>query len=183
MADTDKTRVTAAEFRALPETNQPTELIEGEIIMAPAPRDKHQEVVGKLHLYLAGLKLGGALRVSPSDVHLDEVNAVQPDVFWVSDDSPRCRLGDDDYWYGAPDLVVEVLSPSTEAKDRGVKFRLYEKHGVRELWLVQPQTPFIEVYKLKGEAFERLGLFVMKDTFTSGVLGDKIVALKSIFGN
>lgn len=76
----------------------------------------------------------------------------------ASGQSP-CRLGEDGYWYGAPDLVVEVLSPSTAHKDRGVKFDLYEKHGVREYWLVDPEGRYVEVYRREGERFDRAGVF------------------------
>jgi Uma2 family endonuclease len=182
MADIEKTGVTAAEFRALPETTQPTELIEGEIVMSPAPKHLHQRIAFRVARYIDDQAPKGETVIAPSDVYLDDVNAVQPDVFWVSADNPRCALGDDDYWYGAPDLVVEVLSPATEAKDRGAKFRLYEAHGVRELWLVQPQTPFVEVFTRQNKQFGRQGLYEPKDTFTSAVLGNKIVALKSILG-
>lgn len=142
--------------------------------MAPAPRDKHQAFVGSVHLFLAALRLGGYLRLAPSDVYLDGANALQPDVFWVRAGSTACTLGDDDYWYGAPDLVVEVLSPATEAQDRQRKFHIYERHGVRELWLVQTTEPFVEVFTLADGTFTRLGLFQPGATFDSPALGKPV---------
>ncbi len=83
----------------------------------------------------------------------------------------RCRLGEDGCRYGAPDLVVEVLSPSTAHKDRGVKFDLYEKHGVREYWLLDPEGRYAEVYRRERERFDRVGVFGPGQSWASGVLG------------
>src|SRR5688572_12099576 len=132
----DKTIVTAREFLELPETNVLTELIKGEIIVAPSPEDRHQKASGKSHIYLVQLVSGGELRYAPADVYLDAITVVQPDLFWVSPNS-ICHLVNGKYWRGAPDLVIEILSPSTTRRDRGIKFDLYEKHGVREYWLME----------------------------------------------
>ena len=79
-------------------------------------------------------------------------NAVQPDVLWNSPAS-RCVLVDDAYFRGAPDLVVEVLSPSTALRDKQTKFRLYEKYGVREYWIVEPTAQYVEVWALVEAKF------------------------------
>jgi Uma2 family endonuclease len=135
------TRVSPEAFRQLPETMEPIELIDGEIIVRPSPVNKHQEIIGDTYVFLSVLIRGhvieGEVVVSLMDVWLGD-HCVQPDVFWVSGPESRCQLGEDGYWYGAPDLVVEVLSPSTAYRDRGVKFRLYEEHGAREYWLIDP---------------------------------------------
>ena len=95
MAETVRERITIEEFLQLPETNTPSELIQGELIVSPAPIHAHQRIVGKFFLYLTQLTgkstLGGEVVVSPSDVHLDNENVVQPDVFWVSGADSRCR--------------------------------------------------------------------------------------------
>lgn len=156
-----------AAFLALPETNLPLEYIDGEITVSPSPVDSHQDSILAVAAYLKMLfpNAAGTLRIAPLDVHIDNANTVQPDVFWVSADNPRCRLSEDGYWYGAPDLVVEVLSPGTARRDRGVKFRLYEQAGVREYWLID--ADYVEVYRLVDGKFERVGVFGEGEAFVT----------------
>ena len=174
MADMTKTRMTAQEFMELPESNQIIELIDGEAVMPPSAVDGHQKASSRTHGYLFQLLKVGELRYSPMDVYFDEHNYVQPDIFWVSPDNDHCHLVDEKYWHGAPDLIIEILSPSTEERDRDDKFNLYQKHGVREYWLVEPEAKFIEVYVLLNGKFERLGVFGRGKTFESPVLGAKV---------
>src|SRR5574337_148219 len=144
MAQPVHTRLTAAEFARLPESNLPTELINGELIEMNAPKDIHQKVAGQLVLLLAQAAPGGELRFSPSDVYLDDLNVVQPDLFWVSGPRSPCKLGEDGYWHGAPDLVIEIFSEGTVLRDRREKFLLYQKFGSREYWMVDPSGSYIE---------------------------------------
>src|SRR5262245_39140678 len=116
-----KTQMTLEEFMALPESNLPIELINGELVVSPTPKNPHQQTVLATAIYLNSIVPGGTLVISPMDVHLDKKNVPQPDVFWASGPDSKCKLGKDGYWHGAPDLVVEVLSPSTEKRDRGAK--------------------------------------------------------------
>jgi Uma2 family endonuclease len=129
-----QTKMTAAEFLQLPETTEHIELIDGEIVVAPSPRDSHQYTGFESAKYIERIAPHGRIRVSPIDLHLDESNVVQPDVMWNGPDSP-CVLIDDAFWQGSPDLVLEILSPSTALRDKREKFRLYEKYGVREYWI------------------------------------------------
>lgn len=183
------TRMTVAEYQALPESNRHMELIHGELIttgdeaMSPAPKDAHQKTVLAGIICLAQRIPGGSLRTAPTDVHLGLDTVLQPDIFWVSDTNNLCQLGADDYWYGAPDLVVEVLSPSTALRDRGVKFNLYQQHGVREYWLVDSEARFVEVYHLKKDTFVRAGIFGAADTFNSSVLNGASIPTAALFGN
>jgi Uma2 family endonuclease len=157
-----------AAFLALPETNLPLEYIDGEAAVSPTPVKSHQDSVGAVYKFVDANFRGGEAQIAPLDVHIDNANTVQPDVFWVSADNPRCRLGEDGYWYGAPDLVVEVLSPGTARRDRGVKFRLYERAGVREYWLID--ADYIEVYRLVDSKFERVGVFGEGEAFVTALI-------------
>jgi len=170
MATPERIRMTVEEFKQLPETNLPTELIDGELIVMPAPKDDHQKLILPIGSYLRQIVPGGEVRVAPTDVWLGE-DCVQPDVFWVSGPESKCKLGEDGYGYGAPDLVVEVLSPSTAYRDRRTKFNLYQQHGVREYWLADPEGQYIEVYFLESGNFVRQGAFGKVDSFISPVLG------------
>jgi Uma2 family endonuclease len=181
MVDTTQTRLTAAEFAQLPETNTPTELIDGEVVMTPAPKYVHQKVVLALAKLIEQMGAGGVTCIAPIDVYLDEANVVQPDVLWASGPESRAQLGEDGYWHGAPDLVVAVLSPATARYDRSEKFRLYEKHGTLEYWLVDPEAEYVEVWRREEGGFQRQGVYGPGDAFKSTVLGGKKADLKKIF--
>ena len=174
------TRMTAAAFLQQPETNLPVELINGEVMMSPTPVPAHQRAVGRIFKLLDSLIPDGEVFVAPLDVYLDEANVVQPDVMWVAEKSACTIL--DSYVQGAPDLVVEVLSPSTARHDKSTKFRLYEQYGAREYWLVDPQAEFVEVWQRENEDFALSGVFGPGDTFDSPALGKSIDANR-IFGD
>lgn len=165
-----KTQVTFAEYAALPESNQIIELIDGEIVVNP-PLDVHQKILWQIVAALMPLLKKGEARFAPTSLYLDDRHSFEPDLFWVSETNDRCALGADGrFWHGAPDLVVEILSPSTAYHNRGIKFELYEQYGVREYWLVDPEAQFVEVYRRGAERFERIGVYKADQTFTSTVL-------------
>lgn len=175
-----KAGTTAAEFLAMPETNQPVQLLGGEVIMTPAPTIRHQLLAARAFEAIRRVAEGGTTLFSPVDVRLDEANVVQPDVMWVAPES-ACQPVEDRYWQGAPDLVVEVLSPATARADRGVKFALYEQHGAREYWLVDPAAEYIEVWRRAGDRLERQGVYGPGESFVSAVLGEKTIEGDAIF--
>ena len=82
----------------------------------------------------------------------------------------------------APDLIIEVLSPATASDDRGLKYDLYEKNGVREYWLVDPDAHYVEVYVNRNGHFNRQGVFVEGKSFTSEVLGGRAIEVDRLFG-
>ncbi|RLB87728.1 MAG: Uma2 family endonuclease [Deltaproteobacteria bacterium] len=123
------------------------ELIDGEAYnMTPAPTTRHQVVVGSLYFLLRSLLAGKPCRgfVAPIDVVLSEHDVVQPDVFVVCDEKKITEAN----IQGAPDVVIEVLSPTTALKDRREKKRLYEKYGVKEYILVDPAGCYVERFLL-----------------------------------
>lgn len=177
-----KIRVTFAEYAALPESNQIVELIDGEIVMNP-PRDKHQFTLWQIVATVSTLMKEGQARFAPTGLHFDDGNSFEPDLFWVSPASTRCVLEPDGrFWHGAPDLVIEILSPSTASNDRGIKFETYEQSGVGEYWLVDPEAHFTEIYRHDGEKFERQGVFKPTQPFTSAVLGGVTIDSSGWFG-
>lgn len=141
--------------------------------MPPAPLLGHQSISTILLRVLFPIIKTGELHHAPTDVKLGE-NGLQPDIFWVAPDNDQCIPVDGKYWQGAPDFVIEILSPSTAKRDRGTKFDIYEKHGVREYWLVEPNGQYLEVYVLTDGAFVRQGVYDAADTFTSPVLQHEI---------
>jgi Uma2 family endonuclease len=172
MADQVKTYMTAQEFLELPETNLPVQLLNGEVVAMTAPELDHQDVVGNIFVLFKQIAktLGGKAYVAPVDVYFDELNVPQPDVVWVAPDS-KCQAEGTKRLKGAPDLIAEVLSPSTARLDKRVKFRLYEKYGVREHWIVDPRDQLIEVWQHKGGHFVLLDAYGRDETFNSALIG------------
>lgn len=181
MAQAIRERITAAEYVLMPETNLPMELIDGEVIQMPSPFTVHQDISLRLLNAIQKVMPGGKIYYFPLDVNLDEYNIVQPDIFWVSGPQSLCKPGEDGWWHGAPDLVVEILSQGTGLRDRREKFQLYEKHGSREYWLAEPGQGYVEVWILTDGRFRRLGVFGATDTFESPTLGGAKIELKGIF--
>jgi len=182
-----KLRMTAEGYKTLPESNLHAELISGELIihegkdgMSPAPKDEHQATSFILAAFLLQFFPARELRAAPTDVYLVEENVVQPDIFWVSAASGRCARQADGYLHGAPDFVIEILSPATAQLDRGVKFDLYEQCGVLEYWLVDPDARFVEVYRRENDRFARQGLFPEGKTFKSIILNGASVKVADL---
>ena len=153
------------------------ELIDGEaFLMSPAPLVEHQEVAGEVYYQLRNQLDGQPCRpyIAPVDVRLprkDEADAaidtvVQPDILVVCDPRKIDRRG----VRGAPDWVLEVLSPSTAAHDQIAKRRTYERAGVREYWLVHPGDRTLTVYLLDNGQYGRPEIYELKDATPIGVL-------------
>jgi Uma2 family endonuclease len=172
MAEQVNIRMTADEFLQLPETNLPTQLLDGEVIEMPAPELLHQDCVGSIYVIFrqAAKALGGKAYVAPVDVYFDELNIPQPDVMWLAPNS-ACQPVGSQRLSGAPDLIAEVLSPGTAHIDRRRKFRLYEKYGVREYWLVDPRDQLVEVWQHIEGRFVLLDVYAASETFTSSLIG------------
>jgi Uma2 family endonuclease len=131
------------DYEALPD--QPRcELLFGRLYVMPSPTVLHQTVLQLLWEHLRGIarSAGGRAFVAPLDVALADHSVVQPDVIYVAAERLeilRTRIE------GAPDLLVEVLSPGTARRDRGEKLSLYARSGIREYWLVEPESRQIEI--------------------------------------
>jgi len=139
------------DFRALPEGTL-AELIRGELFMSPAPVTLHQQISRDVFLalvsYVGVRQNKGELLYAPCDVYLDEIsNVVQPDIIYVSPGSNAVIKPDG--LHGAPDLVIEILSPSNQAHDLSVKKDLYEQFGVREYWIISPDSKVCTGFALK----------------------------------
>ena len=122
------------------------------VMMSPSPRFRHQRVVGEMHRQLANFLKGKPcdVLVSPFDVRLDAAGkddtVVQPDITVICD---RSKI-DDKGCNGPPDLVIEVLSPATSRRDRLIKFNLYQRMGVREYWIADPETSTVAAHLLEN---------------------------------
>ncbi len=190
LAVKDNRRHTYGEYLTWPEwpLGERYELIDGvAYAMTPAPSRSHQRLLGELFREIAqALEQSGCeVNIAPFDVRLPDhdeadeaiVNVVQPDLVVVCDpaklDERGCR--------GAPDWIVEVLSPSTAAHDQIRKLALYERHGVKEYWLAHPTDRVVTVYRLEEGRYGRPEIHEMNGRVTARCCGvevdwDRVVA-------
>jgi Uma2 family endonuclease len=142
------------EFRQLPSDGKRYELVCGEVHVTPAPATRHQAIVqnlaGNLWPHVIKNHLG-EVWTAPLDVRLSGETALQPDLVFIS--NARAGIIQENWIAGAPDLVVEVLSPSTATYDRATKLPLYAEAGVPEVWLVDSQAKTLEVLKLQRKKY------------------------------
>lgn len=147
-------RVSYADLEGWPEDGRRYELYDGEVYVVPSPIPLHQMVSARLHLALDDYtrRHGGIVLYAPLDIVLTDYDVVQPDLLLFT--RARQHLVDPRrVTRHAPDLAVEILSPSTAGNDRGRKLQLLARHGVREYWLVDPDAVAIEVYELAGSHY------------------------------
>jgi Uma2 family endonuclease len=175
----EKFRMTADEVFELPESNNLIELLDGELIVSPPPLVIHQRLIGDTYVLLRQIVPNGTVFLAPIAVYLDDDNVPEPDIVWVAANS-KCVVTEKRL-EGPPDLIVEVLSPGTARRDRKDKFNLYEKYGVREYWMFEPQEQYAEIYRLENNAFVRQGVYGPDESFVSAALGDKTVDLSNLF--
>ena len=169
MAPQTATRMTYEEFMALPEEEgKHYELIEGELVLNPAPVPRHQWILAKvqyaLHSYFEKHGGGRAL-FSPIDVVLSSENVLEPDIIVMMSD--RLSLIGPKNIEGPPNITIEALSDGTRRKDEVTKRRLYERFGVDEYWIYDPEIDTVKIYRRSGDAFERA---IEIDTETGGTI-------------
>jgi Uma2 family endonuclease len=174
-----KQTMTRAAFLALPESNLQREYIYGEAIMAPAPAPDHQiSSMSIIKTLLPVLPPSGIFLHPPSEIWFGD-DILQPDLFWIREKGDCLRV--DKHWEGAPDLIVEILSPSNAKYDRSTKFKIYEQYGVREYWLVSYLEETDEVYVLENAKFARYGVFGAEDSFSSQAINNQPIPVTPFF--
>lgn len=148
-------RLTFDDLRAMPDDGWRHEIIDGELVVSPAPSPLHQLLVyvlyGLIDRHVVERELGIVLG-APIDVKFDEFYGLQPDICFVS--SERRGVVQEGFLLGAPDLVVEVLSPSTTRHDLRTKRAAFERFGVREYWVLDPESERLLVHRLVEGRFQ-----------------------------
>lgn len=175
-------KYTYEDYLQLPEDGKRYELIHGELIMTPAPLTIHQKVSLKIvELLLDFLKEHkiGELLFALVDVVLSPENVVQPDILFVGKE--RSQIITDKNIAGAPDLVIEILSPASGYYDLIDKKELYETFGVKEYWIVDPMKQWIEIYVNENQKFKLLQRLDKQGVIQSKVLDGLQVELAKIF--
>jgi Uma2 family endonuclease len=160
------------------------EYLNGDIVMTPARSPHHQTVTVNLLILLGQYaKQGERGRVMPAplDVVLaSEAQIIQPDLIYVAKERYSSLLGRAAVT-GAPDMVLEILSPSTVRTDRKLKLPIYARYGVPEYWIVDPDDPSVEVFLLDGNTYRVGGIFLAGDTINVGCFADAQVTVDGIF--
>ncbi|MFZ8786239.1 Uma2 family endonuclease [Thermocrinis sp.] len=177
----EERKYSAQDFERLPEGPPYYQLIEGALIMSPAPSYSHQRTVGKVFLKLSRLleeKGQGEVLISSIDVYLDEKNVFQPDIVVLLKEG-KAKVEEKGI-FGPPDVVVEILSPSTAYYDLIVKKEVYERAGVKEYWILDPNRKTFEIYKNTEEGLKLSSQAREKGKVLSEIL-DLEIDLKDIY--
>ena len=173
---------TVEEFWALPESMLPTEYVNGEIIMSPSPAVVHQVIVGNIYALLRErARQTGAVVcfLSPLDVELPSGDVVQPDVFCMSRAEAERALTSRNM-SGVPSLLIEILSPGSIRHDTITKRDLYERNGVREYWIVDPESVTVAQLVLEDGRY-RVTELAAEATIRSSVLVDFEILVGKLF--
>ena len=176
---------TYEEFMALPEGGPVRyEIIDGDLCMTPAPSPRHQEI----SINLSGIVWNflrtnplGKVYASPVDVVFSQEppQVVEPDLVFVA--AEHVSLITEKNLQGVPDLLVEILSPTTSLRDRREKLALYERFGVPEYWIVDPERTTIQVFRLSGERYAEALEFGLGDRLETPLLPGLSIPLSEVF--
>lgn len=176
-----KLKFTYRDYLLLPEEKR-YELIDGDLYMVPAPRPYHQIVSGEIELALrlfVDQKGMGRIIHSPCDVYFSQYDVVQPDILFIS--TEKLGIIKENFVEGAPDLLIEILSPSSREKDRELKRKLYARNGVQEYWIVDPEGKTIEVLTLLQDDLQRHSIFRGEEKLKSPLLAGFLLHLPRAF--
>jgi Uma2 family endonuclease len=176
-----KLKLTYRDYALLPDDGKRYEILDGDLYVTPSPSARHQKVSLNLVLALAqhvrahGI---GEVFAAPLDVILADDSIAQPDILFVVKDRLHIVR---DVVHGAPDLLIEILSPGTQERDRTLKRHLYARHGSRELWLVDPEDKTVEVFHLDPSSENPPRIFAHRDILLSEVIPSLRLALDAIW--
>lgn len=168
------------DYLLLGESLTPCELINGELIMSPAPSPAHQRTLRKLFKIFDRLNPQGELFFAPVDLYINATNVVQPDLIYISNTNKDfiSTRGIE----GPPDIVVEVISPSNVFTDRNPKKKVYLEFGIKEYWIVDPANKTLEIYLCTQPNTDTPYLYLAEEgPVTSTVLTSLAFDLKEVF--
>lgn len=183
MAQPQPDRLTVEDYGALPDDGQRYEILDGILEVTPSPTFEHQTITARLlrilESHCSAHRLGQVVS-APMDVILSNDTVCQPDLIFIRTE----RLSEivRDRIYGSPDLVIEILSPSTNARDLTIKKQLYARSGIPEYWVVDPKAASIRKFTLEGRVYG-LPLTVNRgELLTTAVVPGLDIVVDDIFG-
>ena len=178
-------KLTYEDFVLFPDDGKRHELIDGEHFVTPSPNTKHQVIsvnlTGMIWTYLQDQPIGRVF-AAPFDVVFSNFDVVEPDLLYLSKERAAAVLTSL-HAKGAPDLVVEIGSKGTRKRDETIKRRLYERFGVAEYWVIDPELDLVKVYRRAGERYERVAELALEngDVLTTPLLPGLNLPLAKIF--
>ena len=173
-------KFTVDDYMTTPEDKR-CQLLDGELILAPSPTSRHQRILRRLSAALDQFITENALGevwFAPLDVVLSDYDVAQPDLLFVS--SSRAEIITEANIRGAPDLVAEILSPSSTQYDRGYKRTLYGRSGVQEYWIVDPEDRTVEVYVAGDRGLAHWATYGRREVLTSPLLAGLAIDLEGV---
>lgn len=176
-------KLSILEYNELPNDGKRYQILDGELVATPAPFPRHQEISKRIGFILyATLERRGLGKIvyAPLDVVLDRHNIVQPDLIYIR----KARLGiiGPKNIEGPPDLVVEILSPSSRRTDVETKSALYARFAIPSYWIVDPRRDRLEIFRLEGEAYLLERAWVRPAVARTSALPDVAIRLAEVFG-
>lgn len=168
--------------------NERWEIIDGTPYMQSAPTWQHQSISGELYRQISNYLFDKSCRVfaapfdlclTENDENMDDVsNVIQPDIIVVCDKTKLRKTG----YFGVPEFIIEISSPSTTRQDRVYKFNIYERAGVKEYWIVEPDGKYISVFTLQdNKRYGRPEAYTEAEKVQLSVFSDLILDLKTVF--
>lgn len=177
-----KILLTYEDYLDLPNDRNRYEILEGELFVAPAPSPRYQLVSRNLQFAIhqfARQHTFGEVFAAPIDLILEATTVAQPDLVFVARD--RLSIVTMKGVEGAPDLVIEILSPTTIKADRTTKARLYARHGIRHYWIVDPESRTLEAYELAGDVYRLIATAAGESLFSPGLFPGLTIPLADIW--
>jgi Uma2 family endonuclease len=178
-------KLTYEDLVLFPDDGRRHELIDGEHCVTPSPNTKHQQLVGTLYWMIRShleAQPIGQVFLAPYDVILSEFDVVEPDLLYLSNERAK-EVVTPLHARGVPELVIEIASKGTRKRDETIKRRLYERCGVSEYWIVDPEIDVIRVYRRGGNTFERPAELSREagDVLTTSLLPGLAMPLAQVF--
>jgi len=183
-APNPQVKFTYEDYVLFPDDGRRHELIDGDHYVTPSPVTKHQRISHQLSRLLGNHVArtnAGRVFTAPFDVVLSDLDVVQPDVLFIS--AARASIITDKNIQGPPDLVIEILSETTRKTDEVIKRKLYERYGISEYWIVDPELETVKVYRLTDQRYARTDELSNEadGTLTTPLLSDLRLPLAAIF--
>ncbi|MFN2615301.1 MAG: Uma2 family endonuclease [Actinomycetota bacterium] len=175
-----KSRPSGRLFLLCPNVTSHRRRADGELVESPSPKVRHQQLVGRLFIAFAdhvNTFGSGTVLMAPMDTVFSPMNVTQPDLLFIADD--RSDVLTEANVQGAPSLCIEVISDSR--RDRVRKKAIYERFGVEEYWIVDPEIDRVEIYRLAGDSYDKPGILDGDDVLTYSRLPGLEIPLRELF--
>jgi Uma2 family endonuclease len=180
----DRLKLTYEDYRLLPDDGRRYELIDGDLVMSPSPKTRHQRILRNLFYALQNFLREhpfGEVFIAPYDVVLSEHDVCQPDLVFVA--AAQASIITADNIRGSPALVIEILSEGNRKLDETIKLQRYEHFGIPEYWIIDPELDLMKIYRLTDGRYVRIGELTAAhhDTLTTPLLLDFTLQLATLF--